>query len=201
MEGYEAWERAGIAMLGQRERGYARCLDQLAGATEAVRQWNPAHGPLASWVHEAFESITEWPAEASTSYDRVISRLARLTAGRVGNDLERISDFEAEWTRRIGSNEVAWFDRAMKNYLAARLFANWVAYQGQGLRTIVEWLRTCAAAVRHFALRRVVDARHMAFDRSLFIESVRSADLLLLHVLDSQSFAGDASALEQSTQR
>ena len=37
----------------------------------------------------------------------------------------------------------------MKNYLAARVFANWIAYQGRGLRSIVEWLRTCAAIVRH----------------------------------------------------
>lgn len=201
IDGYDAWERAGIAMLGRPERGYAACLDQLAAATECVRQWDPGAGPLATWVQKAFENVSEGPADASTSYDRVISRIARLTAGRVGNDLEQIPDFEAEWTRRIGSNEADWFDRAMKNYLAARLFANWIAYQGKGLRTIVEWLQTCGAAVRHFALRRVVDAGHTAFDRPLFIESVRSADLLLLHVLESQSFARDVAALEQSSQR
>ena len=109
-----------------------------------------------------------------------------------------IPHFEAQWNARAGADDVDWFDLGMKNYLAARLFGNWIAYQGQGLRSIVEWLQTCAAVVRHFVLQRLTRSG-LPLDRSVFIESVRSADLLLLHVLDSGSFARDVAALEQSS--
>ena len=96
----------------------------------------------------------------------------------------------------IGDLPPEWFDRAMKNYLAARLFGNWVAYQGEGLRSIVEWVRTCAAVVHHFLIRRFMESGR-SLSSATFIDAVRSADLLLLHVLDSAAFARDVVALEQ----
>ena len=102
---------------------------------------------------------------------------------------------KSAWARAIGGSNVEWFERGMKNYLAARLFGNWIAYQSQGLRSIVAWLRTCAAVVRHFLVRRVLGSGLPA-TRQDFIEAVRAADLLLLHVLDTESFARDVAALE-----
>ena len=83
----------------------------------------------------------------------------------------------------------------MKNYLAARLFANWVAYQGRGLRSSVEWLQTAAALVRHQFLRRVL-ATAAPPGPDDFIEAVRMADLLLLHVVDSRAFASHVAPIE-----
>jgi hypothetical protein len=116
--------------------------------------------------------------------------------GHVGDDLAPIDAFDDRWNEDAASC-TAWFDSGMKNYLAARLFANWIAYQGRGLRTIVEWLRTCAAVVGHQLLRRAPDSG-AAPDAAAFIEAVRSADLLLLHVLDTASFARAVSVLEAS---
>ena len=80
------------------------------------------------------------------------------------------------------------FDQGMKNYLAARLFGTWMAYQGRGLRSTVAWLQTAAALVRHHFLKRVMAApAHPGADD--FIEAVRMTDLLLLHVLDTVAFA------------
>ena len=76
----------------------------------------------------------------------------------------------------------------MKNYLAARLFANWIAYQGQGLRTIVEWLRTCHAVIRNeIALRCLTAGRSATVEDAL--AAAGRADLLLVHTIDSQKFA------------
>ena len=83
----------------------------------------------------------------------------------------------------------------MRNYLAARVFGNWIAYQGRGLRTIVEWLRTCAAAVGHHARQRVGESQRTVTARDV-LESIRAADLLLLHTIDTQAFARQATALE-----
>ncbi len=116
--------------------------------------------------------------------------------GKVGDDLVPIEAFDEKWKDYPGRH-VDWFDAGMKKYLGARLFANWIAYQGRGLRTIVEWLRTCADVVGHELLRRTNDST-VPPDATTFIEAVRSADLLLLHVLDSASFARQAATIEES---
>jgi hypothetical protein len=197
IEGYEAWERGGVALFAQTAPGYHACLDALAAATEIIREWKPGSRSLADAVRTAFVA-SDASVRGAWSHERAMTRIAKLTAGSAADDdLASIANFENEWVRHVGSREIAWFERGMKNYLAARLFGNWVAYQGQGLRSIVEWLRVCAALVRHFLIRRLVGSR-LPLDRSAFIESVRSADLLLLHALDGGAFARDVACLEQS---
>jgi hypothetical protein len=197
VDGYQSWERAGVASFARSEPSYARCLDDLAAATEIVRQWKPGDRSLSDSVRTAFATANQ-DAPAPWCEARAIQRVARLTAGSAGDDLAPIADFDAQRTDRLGIAPIDWFDRGMKNYLAARLFGNWIAYQGQGLRSIVEWVRTCAAVVHHFMLRRLIGST-LPLDRPGFIESVRSADLLLLHVLDSQTFAKDIACVEESS--
>jgi hypothetical protein len=198
VEGYESWERAGLATFARTGRDYPTCLADVAAATDVIRGWNPAMRSLSDCVLAAFAHKTA-DASAVWPHDRAIQRLARLTAGSAGDDLTSIPHFEEQWNERVGGSPIDWFDLGMKNYLGARLFGNWVAYQGHGLRSIVEWLRTCAALVRHFVLQRLIGSG-LTLDHSVFTESVRSADLLLLHVLDSGLFARDIASLEQSSQ-
>ena len=198
VEGYDTWERAGLATFARTNCRYTTCLADFAAATEVIRRWKPGARTLSNCVLAVFADKSA-DASIGWSHDRAIQRVARLTAGSAGDDLTSIPHFEEQWNERAGANEIDWFDLAMKNYLAARLFGNWVAYQGQGLRSIVEWLRTCASVVRHFVWQRL-SASGRPLDHSVFIESVRSADLLLLHVLDSGSFARDIASLEQSSQ-
>jgi hypothetical protein len=193
MEGYDAWERAGISLFGDSDRGFEDCLSILAVATESIRGWNPGGGTLAARVRAGFQTAADGRVALAWSNARMIERVRLLTIGRVGNDLIPLDGFDDTWNDHAGKRLV-WFNSAMKNYLASRLFANWIAYQGRGLRTIVEWLRTCAAAVGHELLRRSQSIAPP--DPADFIEAVRSADLLLLHVLDSASFARHASAIE-----
>jgi L-aminopeptidase/D-esterase-like protein len=125
-----------------------------------------------------------------------------LCAGRAGSDVAHIDRFEEIWQERVAPASRC-FDVAMKNYLAARVFANWIAYQGRGLRSIVEWLRTCAALVRHQAVRVALEP-HSGFaagtgsaaDPGDVVEGFRMADLLLLHVVDTQAFARRVAPIE-----
>ncbi len=72
--------------------------------------------------------------------------------------------------------------------LAARLFANWIAYQSRGLRTIVEWLRTCHAVLRNeIALRCMANRRAATVDDA--VAAASRADLLMVHTVDSARFA------------
>ena len=195
MEGYDAWERAGISVFAESDRSFENCLEVLAVATESIRGWNPGDGTLADRVRADFQAAANGDGPHKWSGARAIERVRRLTIGRVGDDLIPLDGFDDAWNDHAVKRR-DWFNSAMKNYLASRLFANWVAYQGRGLRTIVEWLRTCAAVVGHELLRRT-DNSTAAPDSTDFIEAVRSADLVLLHVLDSASFAAHASAIEE----
>ena len=129
------------------------------------------------------------------SQSSAIERVAKLTAGLAGDDLAPVHGFDGAWARAIEEPDMEWFERGMKNYLAARLFGNWIAYQSQGLRSIVAWLRTCAAVVRHFLVRRVLGVR-ISRDRRGFHRSGAVGRFAVLHVLDSDAFARDVAALE-----
>ena len=59
---------------------------------------------------------------------------------------------------------------AVKRWLAARLFGNWIAYQGDGLDAIVRYLRGCLAI---FAAELARDGQPL--------EAVRRSDLQIVH--------------------
>jgi Fe-S-cluster containining protein len=61
-------------------------------------------------------------------------------------------------------------DRATKRWLAARLFGNWIAYQGDGLEAIVRYLRGCLDTL----------ATELARDGNT-LEAIRRSDLLIVH--------------------
>jgi Fe-S-cluster containining protein len=61
-------------------------------------------------------------------------------------------------------------EQALKRWLAARLFGNWIAYQGDGLQAIVRYLRTCLATF----------TSELARDGSA-LEAIRRSDLQILH--------------------
>ena len=194
LDGYSVWERHCLAVFSRRDLDYQQALDLVAAATERVRGWRPGGCRLATHVHTAFEGACVQDGVDKTAQARAMGTLRSLCEDRVSNDLAPIEGFDDHWTRLAAPSFEA-FDVAMKNYLAARLFANWIAYQGRGLRSIVEWLRTCAALVRHHALRRALDSG-TALDRGDFIEAIRMADLLLLHLIDTQAFATQVAFLE-----
>jgi Fe-S-cluster containining protein len=73
---------------------------------------------------------------------------------------------------------IAAHDPPVQRWLAARLFASWIAYQGRGLETIVRYLGMCLNAFeREFAQCR--DA----------VEAIRRSDYHLVHESSSQRLA------------
>jgi hypothetical protein len=59
---------------------------------------------------------------------------------------------------------------ALKRWLAARLFGNWIAYQGDGLQAIVRYLRGCLA----------IFSTELARGGGP-LEAIRRSDLLIVH--------------------
>jgi hypothetical protein len=99
----------------------------------------------------------------------------------------------------------AWeeIDGAVRAYLAARLFGNWVAYYGQGLHAIVEYLQVALALVKMQFVEmetvgtevvQVEAARHHARESpsspwQTAKKALRSADLLLVHLSDPKALS------------
>jgi Fe-S-cluster containining protein len=73
---------------------------------------------------------------------------------------------------------LAAFEPAVKRWLAARLFGTWIAYQGNGLMTIVRYLRACCDV---FDVELARDGRAR--------EAIRRADHLIVHESSSQQLA------------
>jgi len=70
------------------------------------------------------------------------------------------------------------FDPAVKRWLAARLFGTWISYQGNGLMTIVRYLRTCLDI---FDVELARDHKPL--------EAIRRADHSIVHEASSQQLA------------
>jgi hypothetical protein len=74
--------------------------------------------------------------------------------------------------------------RPVGRFLAAHAFACWMAYQGNGLRSIAMYLRLVLAVLR------VEAARHDSL-----LDAIRQSDLLLRHLVDRDMLAARISAL------
>jgi Fe-S-cluster containining protein len=190
LEGYDAWERACISTFAQGDLGWQESLDHIAAATERVRRWEPGSCSLRSQVDDAFARARHGNYADPHAHNRAFETVRAFTDAAAASLIPQSDGFGLSSESLSERDEL--LDRAMRNYLAARVFGNWISYQGRGLRSIVEWLRTCAAAVRHHATGRLTAG---ATGRD-YLESFRAADLLLLHTIDSQSFARRAMALE-----
>jgi Fe-S-cluster containining protein len=193
LNGYDAWERAGIAILSRGDLTHAECLDRISNATETVRQWQPHAEPLADRVSRAFEPADPCQTHDDTGLARAVHALNAVSSGRA-SPIGFPEEIGKQWSGRMGDH-LQWLDVPMRNYLAARLFGNWVAYQGRGLRTVVEWLRACAAVVRAEILARG-ERSGSAPALDDFVEAVRAADLRLLHVVASAAFARHVAPME-----
>jgi hypothetical protein len=187
LAGYDAWERACLRALSNPSLTAREALDLIAAATEDLREWRPDDGPLAARVPEAFNHAAPVTASPHVSFAVFCSRHLPPDAGPV-------PDFDAVWNRLIEPASDA-FDPIVKNYLAARVFANWIAYQGRGLRTIVEWLRAVMAIFRNELARRAVRSG-AAPSMEDVLQAVRAADWLVLHTADSAAIARDLSSHE-----
>ena len=174
---YAAWEEHGIAVFARDDLTHLDALAILSAATDTLRRWRPGDGALTDAVRHAIaeaSNISAPPGDNGRDDERLALVEAALPEGHPR--LARATVGSHEWMRA--------FDAPLRRYLAARLFANWIAYRGRGLRTIIEWLRICLAVLRNEVARQA-KASEQDLDESAFIEAVRETDRLMLHVVES----------------
>lgn len=81
-----------------------------------------------------------------------------------------------------------WFEDALRRYAAAKVFASWSAYMGDGAGAVQNTARMAAAVLRVETTRQcAIFGRDL--DRELMIEAIRQSDLLLVHYADPSLLA------------
>lgn len=147
---------------------------------DAREEWPPLLRPgvlmdldaYATWERLGVELMTRDGVDAETSMEALATVTARIVTwspsgvSPLRDAIDEAFDGFAPQAGRV----IAAGERALKRWLAARLFANWTAYQGHGLAAIVEYLERCLATFRA-ELTHDYDAR----------EAIRRSDLVLLH--------------------
>ena len=184
--GYAAWEEAVVSAFA-RETSPGAGLAWIGSATDHLRQWNPGCGPLDIAITSAFGS-TNGAGPPPTWMLQLLPLVRSLNKGAV--TLDDDEHLDARWMA-IAPEDA----RVVRNYLAARAFGNWIAYQGRGLRSVVAWLSACHDVLRLLACRAAEErgSRVLADD---LVEAARHADYVMLHTVDSQAFAHAVAGIE-----
>jgi Fe-S-cluster containining protein len=189
---YDAWERRAIDILASGTLAAAPALALIADASRRLQDWRPGHGSLRAAVDRQFAIARA--TEADEDLEAHAARLAAAVAS-VPHDIRPAAiDDDAGDVERAWTGMASWWplvDSAVRAYLAARVFGNWIAYHGRGLHAIVDYLRVCLSVLKLEA------ARHQARTASgesaspwqTVTAALRNSDLLLVHLSDPKDLA------------
>jgi hypothetical protein len=195
IEGYDAWERQAIELFADGTYSAAACIGAIDDASQRLQRWRPGDETLADAVAREFAIASAREDDEDLEAD--VARLAAADAS-VPQELRRPppeTGIEHAWAQ-----VAPWWpsvDPAVRAYLAARLFGNWIAYYGQGVHAIVEYLRVCLSVLKLEAarLQRATTTGSTSSAVSALspwqtvTEAIRSADLLLVHLSDPKELA------------
>jgi hypothetical protein len=197
-ESYASWERRAVATLARDDLTPEDAVRTLAAAAERARSWKPGGPPLVEWIRSLpDEAPAPPPGSRSDAGASLLTEVARCVPAPVRPETWAATvDLAAEtpgvegpvadgynaWVRPVWGG----FGRPVRRYLAAKAFASWQGYQGQGLRGMVFSLVGALVVLRSAAAGHCTRARRQ-LDEELLLESVRSADFLLVHLASREA--------------
>ena len=177
-DGLRSFENASVALLneGNVEDG----LSRFGAAVETLRGWTPSSGSLLNQIPRAFEAaragLVAHPARVDP---REMLRRA-LPSGIPGDPV--LPEARIELPARPLSGIP---DLAMRRYLASRLIAAWIMFQGDDLRTVARYLRLCfETAILFASVRSSAEPEEVRWR-----EAIRNADLWIIHYCDPDLLA------------
>ena len=186
-EGYTAWERHMVAVCAAAESAEG-ALATLVRDASVLRAWtgggDPLHAAVARLPQDRVPAAAP-PATLESSVRAYAEAMACVPDDlKPEPDEDRLDEAYARFVRGPWSG----FSRVLRNYVAAKAFASWTAYQGRGVASIVRGLDAALALVRVEAARQCRDAG-APLDADRLKEAIRQADFVLNHLA-----AGDALA-------
>jgi Fe-S-cluster containining protein len=131
-----------------------------------------------TWERLGVEVLTREGIPPRASLDALDAATTGIAAWSPGRTPLRHVVFDAFAALSPATAVLEDHDPAVKRWLAARLFGSWIAYQGEGLATIVRYLRACLDA---FTIE-------LARDRDA-LQAIRRSDRLIIHESSSQKLA------------
>jgi hypothetical protein len=187
VDGYSAWERRAVAMLARDDLTASRAIETIAAATQVLQSWTPGGVELRDAVQQEFDAVSPRDSTDDLEADERRVRLAVASVPRGLACPVVLEDYQRRW--QLVSPWWGHVDRVVRTYLAARVFGNWIAYYGRGLHAIVEYLRICLSVLKMEAARRTTISSVSSRPWQTVLESVRNADLLLVHLSDTKDLA------------
>lgn len=183
-DGWDLWERASVALLAREGQSPEHSLGALRAAVDAISEWRPDGDALTDAARAAFDT----PADSGASLDLPLESLTALES-LVWESVP--AERGATPPSQPARGDVPGWDQwhgAIGRYLAARAFASWIGYYGQGLTS---WYNSIVAAhaVLKLAASRLTIARGAALDAAMLVEAFGEADRLLVHLASAAELA------------
>jgi Fe-S-cluster containining protein len=203
LAGYQAWERVVIDILTMPHSPEA-ALAEISAFTERVRTWTPRDGDMRETVsryrpvprgrQEESVRMPNGPPDMAPLADAYEVVRASVPAGIATKPApDRLDAIDARWV----ADPWPQFSQPLRSFLAAHAFGSWCAYHGMGLRTVVRSLSVALAVVRVEAAGLCASAER-DLDEVTLTESMRAADLLLVHLADPKALATRLSTGERA---
>jgi hypothetical protein len=181
----------------------ARCAFDLSGESvigtlardaRLLRSYRPGNESLAAAVQQLPAEPVETPGELSLDASLL---LHAEVMNAVPDDVRPERDdagLEEAFIRLVVPEWEAW-QAPVRRFLAAKAFANWTAYQGRGVLSIVRGLEAALAFVRIEAARECRNAGRL-LDGALLKQAIRGTDFVLNHLAVGEDLAAAWSQVE-----
>jgi Fe-S-cluster containining protein len=194
LDGYSAWERHMVARCSESGSSPERVVSTLRRDAHALRRYTPDTGPLTTAVANLPVLAVDEPVQ-DTLDSSLLLHAEVLSA--VPDDVRPEPDEEGLREAFERGVVPAWdlWHTPLRRYLAAKAFANWTAYQGRGVLTIVQGLEAALAFVRVEAARECRNAG-CVLDADLLKQAFRATDFVLNHIAVSETLAQAWSRVE-----
>jgi hypothetical protein len=194
LDGYSAWERHMVVRCNVSMLSPESVIATLARDGRALRAYQPGNGSLAAAVASLPRNTVDGPSHIDLEASLLLHSEVMLA---VPDDVRPESDdagLRETFLRAVMPEWAAW-QAPLRRYLAAKAFANWTAYQGRGVLSIVRGLEAALALVRVEAVRECRNAGRV-LDADLLKQAFRAADFVLNHIAVGENLARAWSRVE-----
>jgi Fe-S-cluster containining protein len=197
LEGYTAWECHMVRRCADEGRSPESVVATLARDATAIRAWKPGAISLTDAIADLPGEWVEARPHHTLGESLVLFGEAMKA---VPSDLR--PEPEEDGLDAVFESHVrpAWeqWRRPIRQFVAAKAFASWTAYQGRGLLSVVRGLEAALAILRVEAARQCRDGNR-ALDRDVLLQSFRAVDFVLNHLATGDELARSWSRVEKQT--
>jgi hypothetical protein len=193
LDAYSAWERHMVARCAL-ELSPESVIGTLARDARILRRHRPGNVLLVTAVQllpaDVVDTAGELSLEASLGLHAEVMRAVPEDVRPEADD----AGLEEAFVRLVVPEWQQW-QSPLRMFLAAKAFANWTAYQGRGVLSIVRGLEAALAFVRIEASRECRNAGR-PLDAALLKQAFRGTDFVLNHLAVGEDLATTWSQVE-----